>query len=302
MTNKTCKNFSVEIARLETLLQIIKYPIRLFLSFLSKKHIKNNNQLAIFSFDHISHDINLDGLYEKDYLMTLIKWLEDYKPSVFEGSVIDAGANIGNHSIFFSKFFKHVYSFEPNKLTYKLLAINTELIKNVTTKNIGLSNKKKNAKLLVNKINIGGSSIVDFNTNNTSLIKLSSADNEINFDEAITLFKIDVEGHELEVLQGSKKLIDHYRPIIIFEQQVADFESKFYKIKDLLGRYKYSNFGIIRRGSSFSSLKPKWFGKYLYRLLCIITKEQIFISFSNDIPPDNYHFIIGIPDNDSNAK
>ena len=121
MTNKTYKNFSVEITRLETLLQIIKYPIRLFLSFLSKKHIKNNNQLAIFSFDHISHDINLDGLYEKDYLMTLIKWLREYKPSVFEGSVIDAGANIGNHSIFFSKFFKNVYSFEPNKLTYKLL-------------------------------------------------------------------------------------------------------------------------------------------------------------------------------------
>ena len=32
MTNKTYKNFSVEITRLETLLQIIKYPIRLFIT------------------------------------------------------------------------------------------------------------------------------------------------------------------------------------------------------------------------------------------------------------------------------
>ena len=39
-------------------------------------------------------------------------------------SCLDIGANIGNHSIFFSKFFKQVLCYEPVELTHKLLEIN----------------------------------------------------------------------------------------------------------------------------------------------------------------------------------
>ena len=77
MKNKFSKNFRFEISRIESLFQIFKFPIRHFLNYLSIKNLSSFQQMAIFSSDHISHDINLDGIYEKDYLLTLINWLKE---------------------------------------------------------------------------------------------------------------------------------------------------------------------------------------------------------------------------------
>ena len=46
--------------------------------------------------------------------------------SYFNGTVLDIGANIGNHSLFFSNYFYKVLSFEPHPKIFKVLAINTE--------------------------------------------------------------------------------------------------------------------------------------------------------------------------------
>ena len=119
MKNEFSKTFRFEISRIESLFQIFKFPIRHFLNYLSIKNLSSFQQMAVFSSDHISHDINLDGIYEKDYLLTLINWLKEIQIDIFNGVAIDVGANIGNHSVFFSKFFKKVYSFEPNPKTFK---------------------------------------------------------------------------------------------------------------------------------------------------------------------------------------
>ena len=224
MKNEFSKTFRFEISRNESLLQIIKFPIRHFLNYLSKKNLSSYQQMVVFSSDHISHDINLDGIYEKDYLITLIKWLESIQYNIFNGVAIDVGANIGNHSIFFSKFFKKVYSFEPNPKTFELLKINSKLNNNIYVKKTGLSNKEIISNLVENKSNIGGSKLTNEKSENSINIQLSTLDQEINFiKEKINLLKIDVEGHELEVIQGSKKTISKFRPIIIFEQQLDDF-------------------------------------------------------------------------------
>ena len=120
MKNEFSKTFRLKISRIESLLQIIKFPIRHFLNYLSKKNLSSYQQMVVFSSDHISHDINLDGVYEKDYLVTLIKWLESIQYNIFNGIAIDVGANIGNHSIFFSNFFKKfiVLNQIPKHLNY----------------------------------------------------------------------------------------------------------------------------------------------------------------------------------------
>ena len=67
---------------------------------------------------------------------------------------------------------------------------------------------------------MGGSKLVDRLTESSINIKLSTVDYEVNYTkENIKLLKIDVEGHELEVMQGSKNLIEMHKPLIIFEQQ-----------------------------------------------------------------------------------
>lgn len=298
MKNEFSNSYKFKISRIESLLQIIKFPVRHFLNYLSTKHLLSNQQMVVFSSDHISHDINLDGFYEKDYLITLINWLKEYHSNIFNGAVIDVGANIGNHSVFFSKFFKNIYSFEPNPTTFKLLKINSKINNNISIKKKGLSNKIELSYLLENRSNLGGSKLIDKKSTDTIDIQLSTLDHEINsIKESIKLIKIDVEGHEFEVIQGSKKTIMKYKPIIIFEQQLDDFPENFMKIKKLLLDLNYSKFGIIKRKSYLPILNKPWINKYIFRFLCLITKEFYSIEISENLVPKFYHFVIAIPNN-----
>jgi hypothetical protein len=56
-----------------------------------------------------------------------------------------------------------------------------------------------------------------------------------NFKSKVSIIKIDVEGYELNVLEGAQKLILHHRPIIIceiFEKiNLNDVVSFFEKMK-----------------------------------------------------------------------
>ena len=298
MKNEFSKNFRFEISRIESLFQIFKFPVRRFLNYLSIKNLSSFQQMAIFSSDHISHDINLDGIYEKDYLLTLTNWLKEIHNDIFNGVAIDVGANIGNHSVFFSKFFKKVYSFEPNPKTFKLLEINSKLSNNIYVKKMGLSNKEVISNLLENKSNIGGSKLTNEKSEKTIDIKLTTLDQEINIiKEKINLLKIDVEGHEFEVIQGSKDTITKFRPIIIFEQQLNDFPDNFRKIQKCLVDLNYNQFGVIKRKSNLPFLNKPWINKYIFRFLCLITKEFYSIEITESLDPAFYHFIIAIPDN-----
>ncbi len=69
----------------------------------------------------------------------------------------------------------------------------------------------------------------------TLLDKLVSVDN-------IDVIKIDVEGFELEVLSGSKRIIDNNRPVIMFESSIgseSDWVSRRKQIWSLLTEHQY---------------------------------------------------------------
>lgn len=57
--------------------------------------------------------------------------------NIIETTFIDIGANIGNHSIFFS-FFDSIISFEPNQFTYGILKLNLSNLDNAQAYNFGL--------------------------------------------------------------------------------------------------------------------------------------------------------------------
>ncbi len=66
------------------------------------------NQIAGFTDDIITDTMNLEGLYEKRELITLISWLKPLSKEFKKSTLIDVGANIGNHSMFFSDYFKKI--------------------------------------------------------------------------------------------------------------------------------------------------------------------------------------------------
>ena len=191
---------------------------------IARKNISNYPQLAIFSFDHLGLCINLEGRYENQLLLLIKKFIHEKLPHAKDRVFLDIGANIGNHSVFFSNMFKKVYSFEPNPLTYELLRINANIVsnKNITPFNFGLSDTDDSHPFVTNSLNMGSSSIVskDSNLSITQNISVKKLDNVEEIEkEPLGFIKIDCEGHEFEVLKGSIKTIKkNNMPPILFEQ------------------------------------------------------------------------------------
>ena len=169
----------------------------------------HNNEFAYFFNDTIAKEINIHGVYEKEEIEVLSKLISS------KDHVVDIGANIGNHSIAFSKISKKVYSFEAHPRTFEILKFNTDKYKNIKIFNIGISNKK--GSLFFKNIittNIGGKKLSKTGSIKSQINKL---DNIIKSDKKIKLIKIDIEGHEHEALLGMKKLLSNNNSLILLE-------------------------------------------------------------------------------------
>lgn len=105
---------------------------------LIKKRAIQNEGLLIYSNDKMGAYIIWEGVAEKKLLDIIIRNL-NFDPKKY--SCLDVGANIGNHSVFFSKYFNKVISFEPQKEVFEVLKLNTskknELIKFDKSSTIG---------------------------------------------------------------------------------------------------------------------------------------------------------------------
>ncbi len=179
--------------------------------------------------EYISIDIIVDGVYDPKSINEIVELLKSNFLNFKFETLIDIGANIGNHSVYLSKYFDTVIAFEPNPFTYEILKINTSQYSNISIKNFGLSSFKDSVFLSEDKRNLGGSKIYDdknkipknLTVREIFLEKLDDLD--IHASKNSVLIKLDVEGHENKVLKGSKKFIIKHKPVICFEQHQNDF-------------------------------------------------------------------------------
>lgn len=157
--------------------------------------------------------------------------------------VLDIGANIGNHTLYWNKIskVKKVYAFEPVDDTYKILQKNIELNEvipnSISINHIWLGDRigKASVNGVYNLQNIGGTSIKMDDNGNFNVTTLDTFIEENFTENKIDLIKIDVEGFEYQVLVGAKDTLTKYNPIIIIES----FNDKFEKVNSLLNKYGY---------------------------------------------------------------
>ena len=167
----------------------------------------------------------IDNNYEKE--LSLIERFANKSKDA-----IDVGVYRGVYSLKLSQNFKFVHSFEPNPLLFPYLSKNLEkIIKNIKLYNSALSNKDSETVL---KLPIRSTSI--FRDNIEELYQLGAASihpnnefenfkkvrvNTVKLDNIsinnIGFIKIDVEGHELEVIEGAKQTIIKNKPILLIE-------------------------------------------------------------------------------------
>ena len=143
------------------------------------------------------------------------------------GGIVHAGAGFGDFFPALSKSCKStVWTFEPDDENYFCAKKTIELnhLKNINLFNYGLGQNKKQVYLQIKKDNksLGPRceiSEVFISEEGTSYqpISLHSLDTIIPETSKISIIHLDVEGYELEVLKGAKRIIEKDAPIIILE-------------------------------------------------------------------------------------
>ena len=190
---------------------------------------------------------------------------------------IDVGVYRGVYSYEMSKYSEKVHSFEPNPIIFKYINKNLKkFIKNIHLYNFALSNQNKtiNLKIPIRNSNSNKEIFEEYyemgkatihNENNFENYENFEIQTkkiaELNFDNKISFIKIDVEGHELEVIEGAKNTIKRDKPVLLVEiekqytkKEVAEsinfinslgYKSYFFNKKDLKSTTELNNLDLF---------------------------------------------------------
>lgn len=290
--------YSLSLGRLYFLKQMFAKIVLRYLTSVGNQQIEEGMpQVSVFAFDHIGHQINLRGVFEREELTAVLGYLVNNK--LVKGAALDIGANIGNHSLFFSKYYDNVFSFEPNQRTFQLLKMNASLVDNVECVNVGLSDRARKAILATNPLNVGAASLVASSNTNQALqqeIELRTLDSFSDiYSQEIGLIKIDVEGHELAVLKGANKFISKNHPIILFEQHPSELKDGKSPIIEHLKTIGYKRFASVMPSPAIQLWVPNFVRKPLIFTLRLIFGLSFRVVEQEAFPPNFYAFIIAIP-------
>lgn len=215
----------------------------------AKKSSLINLPIATYANDYITQKIILDGWFERRELYAVEKFFSSMQ--LDKKICIDAGANIGNHSLFFSRIFERVFSFEPNKEVFKLLEINASSVENVEPLNLGLSDTNEALKAFVDKGNLSSGRITD-DLDSNELFEVEKLDNfklDNNLGK-ISYLKIDIEGHEEAALRGAKDILISDSPVVSLEMEMTRNLTNCLSSIKILQDCGYSKAYIL--GKSFS--------------------------------------------------
>ena len=179
--------------------------------------------------------------------------------------VFDVGANVGSRSKLFLNLGANVVAFEPQPELCEHLTQHLKNHRKFTLMPIGLGTKPTVVELKISDAHVLSSMssrwiestsksgrFSSYNWNKTIDAKIDTLDSMINKFGIPTFIKIDVEGYELEVLQG----LTHAVKCLSFEFTSEDIDASINCINrlDKLGQYlfKYS------KGESLSFEMQEW--------------------------------------------
>ena len=226
-------------------------------------YIDNKNEDLVidkidnFIISHYKNDTLCEKLkYGKYWEPHLWKFIEILYNNYHIENIIDIGANIGYHSLFFSKHVKNkVYAFEPHPQVFNVLKNNIKLnnIENINIINKCVGDKVETvfmSKLnFLNESNHGDIHIL----NNKSDYQIESIKlDDYKFSD-IDLIKIDVQGYELMVLNGSIQTILNNKPIIIIEIEQHQLHLTHTKSQEIINFFNNNEYEVYLLNYSYLS-------------------------------------------------
>ncbi|WP_282022670.1 FkbM family methyltransferase [Priestia flexa] len=209
--------------------------------------LADNTYINVFQNDFIGKIISeTNDYYERLELDTFSKYIPN------NSIIYDIGTNIGNHTLFFSKYTNpsKIFAFEPIADVCKVLEQNIKdnNINNAEIINVAVADRSAKGNMHLQKGNIGASH-VSFNQNgDIDVVKLD----DLKLPPP-NFIKIDVENFEYEAILGMENILINNRPILwveIRDKNLAKVNNKLYNlgyklINQIHDKYDYGNYIYI---------------------------------------------------------
>ena len=217
----------------------------------------------------VSRDGVLFSLDRSDYIQWHVfanipeySWRVAFDSLPDGATVFDVGANVGMFSLKLARKCQEsgktvdIYSLEPNPPTFERLRrnleLNRELSPSIHLNEIALGDRAGFLELAYDEDNTGGASMisVDAARSNPTVatVRMETLD-QFLFDNDITrvdFIKIDVEGYEPLVLEGARRTIESFAPVLYIEMTNEWFmkngHSNSSVLRFLQERHNYSFF------------------------------------------------------------
>jgi|688.fasta_scaffold00652_13 FkbM family methyltransferase len=176
--------------------------------------------------------------------------------------ILDIGANVGNHSVYFSKFFdaEIIYAIEPLPVAYKMLLANLCLnyCHNVNVDYVGVAlghMETQGFPMEIYPDNLGSTRLFHEDKTDLPFQKFDPVNiipGDVLFaDKRVDFIKMDIEGMEMVALMGLKETIARNRPNMFVEVSIENVED-FHQWMD------ENNYKVV-----WNEIEPRIFASYI---------------------------------------
>ncbi len=202
--------------------------------------------------NRVDRHIDFSGCYEAEQVSYFTKLIRQQGCTVF----LDIGAHWGYYTILLALNPElrgiEFHAFEPDKINryqlYANLFIN-KLEQEVNVHEYGVSDFNGTANFhSYDETNRGKSRI---SPQGQGAIKVRRLDDEIVANNEVVAIKIDVEGHEIGVVDGMQQLLRNNQCLL----QIESFENKFPVLLKQLESLGYSQIKVINQDHYFTNIK-----------------------------------------------
>jgi len=162
------------------------------------------------------------GGFEKPTLMLMKDLMEALAPG---GTFVDVGANVGQHSLFMSRYAGIIHAFDPYEPVLnrfrEMIAMNN--IGNIQIHAVGLGANNESIPFFepLHSNPGAGSFLKDWNSKTTRPIQLRIVQGDSYFERQgihdVDLIKLDIEGYEKQALKGLSRALKNDRPVVVME-------------------------------------------------------------------------------------